>query len=427
MQNGGQRNSQGRDMSQRIEVCRAGSIAHPQPFLTCGFEARIVTLTLCTQGIDTLKTQAFPVNGKPVIVWNGLVFRAAPVFLPVIPVLVVAGTFAGFGLTERAAVFLPGTIIVGGFAIFVHSQSSITDQVTCRKSFALGIAFFEGDKSFPIIDRFHGVVDAFRVVALIREKGTSLQREDLVGCGEDVNGNCGIHDVGLGGQLVEWQPGDAVHQHMAFVSPVELIPPLIVLVGGRVDAEGAVWVAFWVVFLGELVFCKGLRGVLLRVRHDGRGVQTNEGTVHDPQFIQLPHQIGHDRLQRTVVQLPQEAVIGPVGRQWLHDVEPAVMGDDAVVVQIIHQICDLRETLAFHNDKSTDHGFLWKAPPPGCRSGQREVQTAEKLVVERGGALGCEQRHILNDFLSVDSGQPLSGWFSLKSILPKRGSAFYTI
>ena len=65
------------------------------------------------------------------------------------------------------------------------------------------------------------------------------------------------------------------------------------------------------------------------------------------------------------------------------------------------------------------------APPPGCRSGQREVQAAEKLVVKHGGALGCEQRHILDDFLSVDSGQPLSGWFSLKSILPKRGSAFY--
>ena len=205
----------------------------------------------------------------------------------------------GFGLTEGAAEFLPGTIIVGGFAIFVHSQSSITDQVTCRKSFALGIAFFEGDKSFPIIDRFHGVVDAFRVVALIREKGTPLQREDLVGCGEDVNGNCGIHDVGLGGQFVERQPGNAVH--------------------------------------------------------------------------------------------------------------------------------DLREPLTFHNDKRTDHGFFGEAPPPGCRSGQREVQAAEKLVVKHGGTLGCEQRHILNDFLSIDSGQPLSGWFSLKSILPKRGSAFYTI
>mgnify|MGYP007114116479 CR=1 FL=1 len=83
--------------------------------------------------------------------------------------------------------------------------------------------------------------------------------------------------------------------------------------------------------------------------------------------------------------------------------------------------------LTFHNDKRTDHSFFREASPPGCRSGQREVQTAEKLVVKHGGALGCEQRDILNDLLSVDSGQPLSGWFSLKSILPKRGSAFYTI
>ena len=93
--------------------------------------------------------------------------------------------------------------------------------------------------------------------------------------------------------------------------------------------------------------------------------------------------------------------------------------------KIIRQICDLRETLTFHNDKSTDHGFFGEAAPPGCRSGQREVQAAEKLVVEHGGALGCKQCYILNDFLSVDSGQPLSGRFSLKLILPKRGSAFY--
>ena len=151
------------------------------------------------------------VNGKSVIVWNGLIFRAAPVFLPVIPVFVVTRANAGLGLAEGTAEFLPNSpSAIGGLAIFVHSQSSITDQVTCRKSFALGIAFFEGDKSFLIIDRFHGVVDAFRIVALIREKGTPLQREDLVGCGEDVNGSCGIHDVGLGGQLAEWQPGDAV-------------------------------------------------------------------------------------------------------------------------------------------------------------------------------------------------------------------------
>ena len=95
---------------------------------------------------------------------------------------------------------------------------------------------------------------------------------------------------------------------------------------------------------------------------------------------------------------------GQSNSQQLHDVKAAVVGNEPVVVQIIHQICDLRETFAFHNDKSTDHSFLRKAPPPGCRPGQREVQAAEKLVVKHGGALGCEQRHILNDFLSVDSG-----------------------
>lgn len=135
------------------------------------------------------------------------------------------------------------------------------------------------------------------------------------------------------------------------------------------DTEGAVRVAFGVVFLGELAFRKGLRVVLLRVRHDGCGIQTNERRIHHAQLIQLPHQIGHDRLQRTVVQLPQAAVIRPVGRQRLHDVKAAVVGNEPVVVQIIHQICDLRETLAFHNNKRTGHGFFREAPPPGCRSG----------------------------------------------------------
>ena len=133
MQNGGQRNSQGRDMSQRIEVRRAGFIAHPQPFLTCGFETRIVTLALCTQGVCSLETEAAAVNGKSVIVWNGLIFRAAPVFLAVVPVFVVAGTNAGLGLAERAAVFLAGTPIVGGFAVLVHGEPGLADRITGRK------------------------------------------------------------------------------------------------------------------------------------------------------------------------------------------------------------------------------------------------------------------------------------------------------
>ena len=287
-------------MSQRVEVRRACAAAHPQPFLTCGFEAGIVALALCTQGVSPFKIETAAVNGKPVVIGNGLIFRTAPVLLAVIPVFVVTRANTSLGLAERAAVFLAGTPIVGRLSVLAHGKACRADWITGRNRFrGFRTAWIERDKSLALIDRFYRIVDAFRVVALIREKGTPLQREDLVGCGEDVNGNCGIHDVGLGGQFVERQPGNAVH--------------------------------------------------------------------------------------------------------------------------------DLREPLTFHNDKRTDHGFFGEAPPPGCRSGQREVQAAEKLVIKHGGALGCEQRHILNDFLSVDSGQPLSGWFSLKSILPKRGSAFYTI
>ena len=133
MQNGGQRNSQGRDMSQRIEVCRAGSIAHPQPFLTCGFKARIVTLALCTQGVCSLETEAAAVNGKSVIVWNGLIFRAAPVFLPIVPVFVAARANTSLRLAEGAAVFLAGTPIVGRFAVLVHGEPGLADRITGRK------------------------------------------------------------------------------------------------------------------------------------------------------------------------------------------------------------------------------------------------------------------------------------------------------
>ena len=339
MQNGGQRNSQGRDVSQRIEVCRAGSIAHPQPFLTCGFEAGIVTLALCTQGVCPLETEAAAVNGKSVIVWNGLIFRAAPFFLAVVPVFVVTRANTGLGLAEGAAVFLAGTPIVGRFAVLVHGEPGLADRITGRKRFrGFRAAWIERDKSLALIDRFYGIVDAFHIVALVGKEGAFLQRNRLIRGREDLSGDEGIGDIARRGQLVERQAGDAVHQHMTFVPPVELIPPLIVLVGGRVDAEGAVRVAFWVVFLGELVFCKGFWIVLLRVRHDGCGIQTNERRIHHAQLIQLPHQIGHDRLQRTVVQLPQAAVIRPVGRQRLHDIEPAVVGNKPVIVQIIHQI-----------------------------------------------------------------------------------------
>ena len=175
MQNGGQRNRQGRDMSQCIEVCRAVSVTHPQPFLTCGFEAGIVTLTLRPQGVSPFKIETAAVNGKPVVIGKGLIFRAAPVFLPVIPVFVVTRANTGLRLAEGAAVFLAGTIIVGGFAILVHSQPSCADRIAGRKRFQnLRTTRIEGNKSLALIDRFHGVVDDFRIVALIGKEGAFL-------------------------------------------------------------------------------------------------------------------------------------------------------------------------------------------------------------------------------------------------------------
>jgi len=175
VQNGGQRNSQGRDMSQRIEVCRAVSIAHPQPFLTCGFEAGIVTLTLRPQGVSPFKIETDAVNGKPVVIGKGLIFRAAPVFLAVVPILVAARANTSLRLAERAAVFLPGTPIVGRFAVLVHGEPGLADRITGRKRFqGFRAAWIEGNKRLALIDRFHGIVDAFHIVALVGKEGAFL-------------------------------------------------------------------------------------------------------------------------------------------------------------------------------------------------------------------------------------------------------------
>ena len=75
----------------------------------------------------------------------------------------------------------------------------------------------EGNKSPALIDRFYRIVDAFRVVALVGKEGAFFQRDRLIRGREDLGGDGGIGDIARRGQLVERQPGDTVHQHMAFV------------------------------------------------------------------------------------------------------------------------------------------------------------------------------------------------------------------
>ena len=156
MQNGGQRDRQGGDVGQCVEVCRVCAVAHPQPFLTCGFETGVVSFTLCTQGVCPLETEAAAVNGKPVIRGDDPVFNATPVFLPVIPVFVVTRANAGFGLAEGTAEFLPNSpSAIGGFAVLVHGEACLADWIASRKRFrGFRAAWIEGDKRLALIDRF---------------------------------------------------------------------------------------------------------------------------------------------------------------------------------------------------------------------------------------------------------------------------------
>ncbi len=176
-------------------------------------------------------------------------------FLAVVPVFVAAGANTGLRLAEGTAEFLPNSpSAIGGLAVLVHGEPGLADRITGRKRFrGSRAAWIEGNKRLTLIDRFYGIVDAFHIVALVGKEGAFLQRNRLIRGREDLSGDGGIGDIARRGQLVERQPGDAVHQHMAFVAPVELVPALIVLVGGRVDAQSAVRVAFRVLFLGELV------------------------------------------------------------------------------------------------------------------------------------------------------------------------------
>ena len=175
------------------------------------------------------------------------------------------------------------------------------------------------------------------------------------------------------------------------------------------NAQSTIRVGLGMVFWFELILGKGFGIVLLCVCRNRDGIQTDKGRVHNAQLVKLLYLLRHDVFQFSIVQLLQKTLIRPVGRQWFHDVESAVVRNETVVFQVIRQVRNLRKTFAFHDNKCTDHCFFREASPPGCRSGQREVQFCKQFVVEHSGALGCEQCYILNDFLSVDSGQPLSG------------------
>ena len=57
-----------------------------------------------------------------------------------------------------------------------------------------------------------------------------------------------------------------------------------------------------------------------------------------------------------MIQLSQKAVICPIRGKLLRDVEAAVVRNETIVFQIIHQVGDIAEPLALHDYKCAEHG-----------------------------------------------------------------------
>lgn len=170
-QDGGTVHGQSGDMGQRIQVGSTAAVANPKAFLTGSLKAGVVSFTFSTQGISALELRTISVNGKAVVVGNGFVFGAAQVFLAIVPVFVVAGAGARFGLPEGAAKFLACASVVRGFSIFVHGKASVAKEIANRQLFRVfDIVFVQRDNGVSLIDIFYQVIDGFHIVALVTQE-----------------------------------------------------------------------------------------------------------------------------------------------------------------------------------------------------------------------------------------------------------------
>ena len=139
------------------------------------FEAGIVTLTFCAKRVDVLKTETVPVNRKPVIVRNGLVFGATPVFPAVVPIFVDARAFTGFGVSEGAAVFLLQAAFTSRLSVFKHSETGITDRIAGSKGRCmLGVSLVQRDDRIAVVGISDRVVNVLCVIPLVADESVFI-------------------------------------------------------------------------------------------------------------------------------------------------------------------------------------------------------------------------------------------------------------
>ena len=222
--NGSQGNCKRGDVRNRIEIGGADAVADPKALLPGGFEAGIVTLALCMKRIDAFETEAVPVNRKPVIIRDSLVFGAAPVFLAVVPVFVAARAFAGVGVSEVAAVFLPQTAFASRFTVLLHGKAGVTDRIAGSKSRCFsGVAFVQRNDRLAVVGVPDRVVNMLCVIPLVADEGAFLYGDHFICALQHGFDHGRIRNVGRCGQFVDGQAGDTVQEDMILVSLVEFV------------------------------------------------------------------------------------------------------------------------------------------------------------------------------------------------------------
>ena len=177
---GGIGRSQGRNVSQSVQICRALPITDPKPFLASFFESGVVAFTFCTQGVGSFEAQTLR--------RNGLVFGAAPVFLSVVPIFVVTRTDGCLRLPEGTAEFLSEpTMSIRSFSILAHRQPSFANGIAdCQFLWLFGASVVQRDHGFSLINIFHSVVEIAHIITFVRKKGALPDGKDLVAGREDI-------------------------------------------------------------------------------------------------------------------------------------------------------------------------------------------------------------------------------------------------
>ena len=87
----------------------------------------------------------------------------------------VAGAFAGLGLAEGTAELLPGTTVIGGFAILMHGEAGLAEKKAGRQlGRVFGISLVERDDGFALVDVTNAIVDRLGIIAFSAIKVHSL-------------------------------------------------------------------------------------------------------------------------------------------------------------------------------------------------------------------------------------------------------------